>query len=49
MGDFVAPGKNAPLVRASCRIAHMLALHKKSIAEAEDVVDPALQIASDEL
>ena len=51
MGDFVASGKNEPLVGASFRIAHrpMVALHKRPVAEAEDVVCPTLQIASDEL
>ena len=45
MGDFVEPGRNAPLVRESVPIAHMVALHKTPFAEAEDVVGPALQVA----
>lgn len=49
MGDLVAPSRNAPLVRASFRIAHLLALHKKPFTEAEDVVGPSLQIAAEEL
>jgi len=49
MGDFVALGRNMPFVCASFRIAHMVALHEKTVAEAEDVVRPTLQIASDEL
>ena len=50
MGDFVAPGRNAPLVRASFRIAHMTALYRKPVEKAEDVVaSSALQIDSDEL
>jgi len=49
MNDFVAPGRNALLVRAIFRIAHMVALHKKPAAEAEDVVCPTLQTASDDL
>jgi len=49
MGDFVAPSRNAPLVRVSFPIAHMAACHRKPVAEAEDEVGSALQIASDEL
>jgi len=41
IGDFVAPERNAPLGHASCQIAHMVTLHKKPLAEAEDVVVPA--------
>jgi len=41
--------RNAPLDRASFRIAQMAALDSKQIAEAEDVIGSALQIASDEL
>ena len=49
MADMVGPDRNAPLVRASFRIAHLLALNKKPFTEAEDVVGPALQIAAEEL
>ena len=49
MSDFVAPVKNAPSVRASFRIAHYGRTPQKTVAEAEDVIGSALQIASDEL
>jgi len=37
MGDFVAPGRNAPLVRASFELHTMVALRKEPLAEAWDV------------
>src|SRR6218665_1063660 len=49
MGDLVAPGRNVPLARASFRIAHLLALHKKPFTDAEDVVGLAVQIAAEEM
>jgi len=49
MGDFVAPDRNASFVHATFRITLTVAPHKKPVAEAEDVVCIALQIASDEL
>jgi len=50
MGDFAAHGWNVPLVPASFHIAHNGSTPQKNpIAEAKNVVGPALEIAKDEL
>lgn len=47
--NIIAPDNSAPLVRASLRITHLMAVHKKPFTEAEDVIGPALLIVAEEL
>jgi zinc finger BED domain-containing protein 5/7/8/9 len=49
LGDLVSPNRNAPLVRASLRIAHLIAVQKKPFTEAQDIIGPALRIVTEEL
>jgi len=49
MGDFVAPGKNAPLVRASFELHNGGTPHKKQLHKPRGCGLPTLQIASGEL
>ena len=39
MSEFESPVRNTPLVRASFRIAYMVALHKNPFTEADVVVE----------
>ena len=41
MGDFESPVSNTPLLCASFRITHMVALHKNPFNETDDVVELA--------
>lgn len=47
--NIVAPNKSVPLVRASLRIAHLMAVHKSPFTEAQDVIGPTLCIVAEEL
>ena len=47
--NLVAPDRNTPLVLASLRIAHLIAVNKKPFVEAEQIIGPALKIVAEEL
>lgn len=49
MFNMTAPDRNAPLVRASLRIAYLMAKNKKPFTDAEQIIVPALKIVSEEL